>query len=211
MGGMQDMGAVRPEPHEPVFHHPWEGRVFAIDLAIDGNWTGSAERYQGELIAPADYLRMSYYERWMTSLSELLAKGQMVSSAELTSGIARDGNTLQRKVLRADQVAQMLATGNPSSRDVRVTAKFHVGQRVQARNLNPVGHTRLPRYARGKQGTVMQDHGVHVFNDSDAHGLGERPQHLYSVRFTARELWGAAASAVDSVYVDLWDEHLEPV
>lgn len=204
------MGPIRPEQHEPVFHHPWEGRVFAMDLAIDGKWTGSQERYQGELIPPADYLRMSYYERWMRSLSELLVKGQMVSTTELASGIANTGNTQERKVLRADEVPQMLAAGNPSTRDIHVAAKFHVGQRVQARNLNSEGHTRLPRYARGKRGEVVHDHGVHVFNDSDGRGLGERPQHLYSVRFAARELWGPEASAVDTVYVDLWDEHLEP-
>jgi nitrile hydratase len=211
MGGMQDMGPVRPEKNEPVFHAAWEGRVFAMYEAIDGDWPGGSGRYQRELIPPAEYLRMSYYERWLTSLSELLIKSGMVTRTELETGVAEGGNTKGRHMLRVDEVAPMIAAGGPSTRDVPVAAKFHEGQRVRALNINPAGHTRLPRYARGKQGMIVRDHGVHVFNDSIVQGLGERPQHLYSVRFAARELWGPQAAATDSVYVDLWDDHLETV
>ena len=209
MGGMQDMGPVRPEKNEPVFHAAWEGRVLAMYLAIDGDWPGGSGRYQRELIPPADYLRMSYYERWLTSLSELLVTRGMVTRTELETGVAQGGNTKGRHMLRVDEVAPMIAAGGASTRNVPVAAKFHEGQRVRARNINPVGHTRLPRYARGKQGTIVRDHGVYVFNDSFVQGLGEKPQHLYSVRFAARELWGPEAAATDSVYVDLWDDHLE--
>jgi nitrile hydratase len=87
--------------------------------------------------------------------------------------------------------------------------RFDVGQRVRARNLNPPGHTRLPRYARGKRGTIIRRHGVHVFPDTNAHFLGEQPQHLYSVRFAAPELWGDGAAPRDAVYLDLWDSYLE--
>jgi nitrile hydratase len=209
MGGMQDMGPVRPEKNEPVFHAAWEGRVFAMYWAIDGDWPGGSGRYQRELIPPAEYLRMSYYERWLTSLSELLVKSGMVTRTELETGVAQGGNTKGRHMLRVDEVAAMIAAGGISARDVPVAAKFHEGQRVRARNVNPTGHTRLPRYARGRQGTIVRDHGVQVFNDSFVQGLGEKPQHLYSVRFAARELWGQEAAATDSVYVDLWDDHLE--
>jgi nitrile hydratase len=205
------MGPVRPEKNEPVFHAAWEGRVFAMYEAIDGDWPGGSGRYQRELIPPAEYLRMSYYERWLTSLSELLIKSGMVTRTELETGVAEGGNTKGRHMLRVDEVAPMIAAGGPSTRDVPVAAKFHEGQRVRALNINPAGHTRLPRYARGKQGMIVRDHGVHVFNDSIVQGLGERPQHLYSVRFAARELWGPQAAATDSVYVDLWDDHLETV
>jgi nitrile hydratase len=84
-----------------------------------------------------------------------------------------------------------------------------VGQLVRAHNINPIGHTRLPRYARGKTGTVDRDHGVYVFPDTNAHFQGEKPQHVYSVRFTARELWGEQAAPRDAVYIDLWDDYLE--
>jgi len=209
MGGMQDMGPVRVEKNEPVFHADWERRVFAMDEAVDGDWPAGSSRYQKELIPPVEYLRMSYYERWLTGLSELLVKSGMVTRSELQTGIAEGGNSKGRKVLRATEVRAGVAGGYPARRDVPAAAKFRVGERVRARNLNPLGHTRLPRYARGKQGTIARDHGVFAFNDSMAQGLGEKPQHLYSVRFAARELWGRAAPAGDSVYLDLWDDHLE--
>jgi nitrile hydratase len=207
MGGMQDMGPVRPEKNEPVFHASWEGRIFALGMAVDGGWTYAAWRYQQELIPASDYLRMSYYERRVTSLPQLLLKTGLVTPAELESGRPAAASTVTRRVLKAYEVAPMLAAGWPSSRNVPAVAHFHAGQRVRARNINPVGHTRLPRYARGKLGTIMRDYGVFVFPDAD--GLGEMPQHVYSVRFEARELWGNAASQSDSVYVDLWDDHLE--
>ena len=93
---------------------------------------------------------------------------------------------------------------------LQVEQRFQIGQPVRARNINPTGHTRLPRYARGKAGTIHHHHGVYVFPDTNAHFLGENPQNLYSVRFSARELWGDPASLRDSVYLDMWDDYLEP-
>jgi nitrile hydratase len=104
----------------------------------------------------------------------------------------------------------VFGSAGPASRNVLVPPRFKVGQRVRARNINPTGHTRLPRYARGKLGTVHLDHGVYVFPDTNAHFLGEKPQHVYSVRFAARELWGDQAAPQDSVYVDMWDDYLDP-
>jgi nitrile hydratase len=104
----------------------------------------------------------------------------------------------------------LIAKGVPTSRKVPVAPRFHAGQRVRARNVNPVGHTRLPRYARGKLGAIHRDHGVFVFPDTNAHFLGEKPQHVYSVRFAARELWGEQAVPNDSVYLNLWEDYLEP-
>jgi nitrile hydratase subunit beta len=92
---------------------------------------------------------------------------------------------------------------------VEVTPRFQAGQRVRARNMHPAGHTRLPRYARGRMGTIEMDHGVWAFPDTNVYARGEKPQHVYSVRFTARELWGEQASPRDSVYVDMWDDYLE--
>ncbi len=210
-GGMQDMGPVVIEKNEPVFHAPWEGRAFAMDILTDGDWPGSAGRYQRELIPPIEYLRMSYYERWLTSLSALLVESGMVTREELKTGVAAGGNTKGRHRLSAAEVPGMIADGWPSSSKALVAARFRVGERVRARNLNPTGHTREPRYVRGRAGTIVRDHGVFVFNDSQVQGRGDDPQHLYSVRFMARELWGEGAGAADSVHVDLWDAHLEPL
>ena len=211
LGGMQDMGPIRPEKTEPVFHAPWEGRMYAMWMAVPGDWSISADRYQKELIPPADYLRMPYYEKILVGLVDLMVKTKMVTLAEVQSGKPGAPAAPAVHVLKASEVASVVAKGLPSTRNVAATPHFHVGQRVRARNINPVGHTRLPRYARGKVGTVERDHGVFVFSDTDAHGLGEKPQHVYSVRFVARDLWGDQAHASDSVYVDLWDDHLELV
>ena len=111
--------------------------------------------------------------------------------------------------LAEGEVASMVAKGEPASRNVPAAPHFRAGQRVRARNMHPIGHTRLPRYVRAKLGTIARDHGVFVFPDTNAHSLGEKPQHVYSVRFAARELWGEQAAPHDSVYVNLWDDYLE--
>lgn len=212
MGGMQDFGPVKAEPNEPVFHAPWEGRAFALSLAAGAwrKWSLDALRHQIELIPPADYLRMSYYEKWLAAVSERLVQSGLITPAELESGRPAPGSEKVTPALSADRVPSMLRSGALASRDVAVTPRFHVGQRVRARNINPLGHTRLPRYARGKNGIVDRDRGVYVFPDTVAHDAGENPQHVYSVRFAARELWGDGASSRDAVYIDLWDNYLEP-
>jgi nitrile hydratase subunit beta len=111
--------------------------------------------------------------------------------------------------LTKDMVPGLVATGGSCRLDAQVPAKFKPGDRVVVRNINPARHTRLPRYARGKEGVVEHDHGVFVFPDTSAHGEGPKPQHVYSVRFAARDLWGADAPSRDHLYLDLWDDYLE--
>lgn len=114
------------------------------------------------------------------------------------------------QAVSADQVAPAFRAGASARAQVTTAALFKPGDIVVARNLNPTGHTRLPRYVRGKRGVVERNHGGFVFADTRAHGLGDRPQHLYSVRFTGQELWGSAGSQRDAVYLDLWESYLEP-
>jgi nitrile hydratase subunit beta len=212
MGGMHGMGPIRPEANEPVFHEPWEGRVFALNMAVRAarKWNIDAGRYEIELIPPADYLRMTYYERWLARLVALLVKTGLVTREEIEGGRPAPGSRRAEPVLTAARVPSMVRTGAAASRQVPVAPRFAVQQRVRARVMNPVGHTRLPRYLRGKTGTIARDHGVYVFPDTNALFRGENPQHVYSVRFAARELWGEQAPRRDAVYADLWDEYLEP-
>jgi nitrile hydratase len=212
MGGLQDMGPIQHESDEPVFHAPWEGRTYALNRALRawGKWNLDASRHEIELLPPADYLRMSYYEKWLQTSSSLAVKHGLITQAELESGKPEPGSPKATPPLTAGMSSGFLSRGIPSSRDLRVRPLFRVGQRVRARNLNPPGHTRLPRYARGKIGTVDRDHGVYVFPDTMAHFRGEKRQHVYSVRFAARELWGEQASPRDSVHLDMWDDYLEP-
>jgi nitrile hydratase beta subunit len=211
LGGMHGMGPIPREENEPVFHHAWEGRVYALDrsLAAHQRWTLDAWRHDIELLPPADYLRMSYYEKWLAAMERRVVRYGFLTPEELKSGkAARDS----AKAVPALTVAMAInyKRNLPSPRDPSIKPLFHPGQRVRARNLHPAGHTRLPRYARGKSGEIARDHGVHDFPDTSAAGLGPKRQHLYSVRFAARELWGEAASPRDSVYIDLWDDYLEP-
>jgi nitrile hydratase subunit beta len=212
MGGMHGMGAVQAEKNEPVFHARWEARVFALVRAVGAwrRWNIDAGRYQRELIPPAEYLRMSYYERWLAGLIDLMIKTTLVTRAEVDSGRPAPGAPKSVPALTADSVLPAIARGAPASRAAPAVAHFTAGQGVRARNINPVTHTRLPRYARGKAGTVVRDYGVFVFPDTSAVFGGEHPQHLYSVRFAARELWGPEAPPHDTVYIDLWDAYLEP-
>src|SRR5881396_1330893 len=212
MGGMHGMGPIVPEENEPVFHGSWEARVFAMTRAMGlwRKWNLDASRHQLELIPPAEYLRMSYYEKWMTRFVELIVKHGLVTRAEIESGKPAPGSPKATPPLTAEMVGPMLARGVPAQRDQPVMPRFKENQQVRSRNIHPAGHTRLPRYARGKLGTIARDHGVFVFPDTNAQFLGEKPQHVYSVRFAARELWGDSAGPHDAVYVDLWDDYLEP-
>ncbi len=212
MGGMQDFGPVERKQNEPVFHAPWEGRAFALNLAAGAwrKWSLDALRHQIEQIPPAEYLRMTYYEKWVAAVSERLVASGLITRTELESGQPAAGSPKLTPALTAGHVPSMLRSGAVSSRNLPIKPRFQVGEGVRARNINPLGHTRLPRYARGKHGIIDRDHGVYVFPDTIAHGLDDKPQHVYSVRFTARELWGDQASSRDAVYIDLWDDYLEP-
>ena len=163
---------------------------------------------------PAEYLATTYYEHWLWGLEKLLHDLKLVDQAETT---AREKNPTSpatpvtgQRVLAARDVEKALRTSRTSKADEDVAPRYRVGDRVVTKNIHPLGHTRLPRYARGKRGVVSLDHGVWVFPDTAGNGLGRRPQHCYAVRFEAAELWGEAATGRDAVYVDLWDDHLEP-
>jgi nitrile hydratase subunit beta len=212
LGGMHGMGPIQPERNEPVFHARWEARVFAMVRAMGAwrKWNIDASRHQRELIPAAEWLRMSYYEKWLAGLIELMIAKGLVTRAEVESGRASPESPKATPALPAAAVAPLTAKGSPYNRDVGVAPRFQRGQLVRARNMNPVGHTRLPRYVRAKLGTIDSVHGVFVFPDTNAHFKGEKPQPLYSVRFAARELWGEQAATQDFVYVDLWDDYLEP-
>ena len=113
--------------------------------------------------------------------------------------------------LKPEMVSPILRKGGPSEREIEEAPRFSIGQQVRTSTSSPRGHTRLPLYARGRTGEVLLRHGAHVLPDSNAHFRGENPQHLYAVRFSARELWGPEAAPRDSVTLDLWESYLEPL
>jgi nitrile hydratase subunit beta len=207
MGGMHGLGPINPEPDEPVFHHDWEGRVHALVMAAPTRGNIDAGRHQRERIPGAEYLAMSYYEKWFRALTEALLESGTVTPEELAQVRAAGPKATPR--LAAAAVSAALTRQGSYERETAAAPLFKPGDVVRARNLHPKGHTRLPRYARGRLGVIERHHGAHVFPDSHAHGRGEDPRHLYIVRFTARELWGPEAAVKDSVCLDLWEPYLE--
>lgn len=109
------------------------------------------------------------------------------------------------------QAEALLRDGLSCRAESNDVARFQVGDRVRARVMHPQTYTRLPRYVRGKVGTIIKDHGVYVFPDTVGQRLDTKPQHVYSVRFAAQELWGADAPASDALFLDLFNDHLESV
>lgn len=214
MGGMHGMGPVDPEADEPVFHAEWERRMFALAGATRGwgKWNIDQSRHAREAMPAARYLSSSYYEIWLYGYIELLVESGLVSRDELAAAASDPDAVLPPDVraVRSDEVDGILRAGHSTRIESDLAPKFAVGDTVVAKTINPLGHTRLPRYVRGRRGVIARDHGVFVFPDTNAHGRGPAPQHVYSVRFTARELWGPDASAKDAVHVDLWDDYLEP-
>jgi len=211
MGGMHGFGPVQAEPDEPPFHARWEGRTFAMQRAMGfiGLWTIDAGRASLEALAPLDYLGSSYYRRWFLGLENRLLARALVAEDEIAAGHSlRAGAPLPRK-LAAAEVEKTLVRGE-FARPINQTARFREGDRVRTRNINPATHTRLPRYARAKTGTVEAVRGCHVFPDTAAIDAGDNPQWLYTVVFAARELWGDDADPKVTVSIEAFEPYLDP-
>jgi nitrile hydratase len=211
MGGMHGFGAINAEPNEPVFHEAWEARMFGLVQAKTSppRFSFDRFRYLRECLPPVNYLTWSYYEHWYFATVLSLLQADMISVDELVAGHASPDRRKRDDAQGVDKVTSTFRAGGRFDRDIASAPVFSVGQTVKARNLNPSGHTRLPRYARGKRGLVQRWHGAHVLPDSNARGDGEHPEHLYSIMFTARELWGAEAAERDKVFLDLWESYLD--
>ena len=211
MGGMHGFGPIPIEPDEPVFHSEWEAKAFAFRMAVAARrkWTLDTSRHANERLLPHDYLSFSYYERWIAGLATLMVENELVSRDELASGQAARHSEKFETVLTAEGARNWLAKGSSTKRDINAPPIFKVGEKVLTNRNCPPGHTRLPRYARGRFGEIVIHHGAYVFPDTVAHFQGENPQHLYAVRFTARELWGDQGNERDSVTLDLWESYFK--
>jgi nitrile hydratase len=210
MGGMHGFGPVEPELNEPVFHADWERRVYALQRAMGatGLWTIDGGRASLETLPPIAYLTASYYKRWFLGLERRVVAHGLVGEEEIAASRAlRPGIGLNRKLTLDDAKAMSFARFD---RPVPVPARFKVGDPVRTKNINPQTHTRLPRYARGKLGTVEAARGCHVFPDTAALGAGENPQWLYSVVFAGRELWGDEADPSIKVSIEAFEPYLLP-
>ncbi len=212
LGGMHGMGPIHAEANEPAFHEKWEGRAAGIleVMTFPAGFTVDRFRHLRETLRPDLYLTQTYYEQWLYIAEQALLESGMISADELAGGKAAGDAAKRTDAMRAEAVWAFLHDRAGSDRPLDIAPRFAIGQRVRARNNQPDGHTRLPRYARGKLGLVTRQHGGHVFPDASAHGKGDAPQHLYTIAFSACELWGQQANPRDKVHLDLWESYLEP-
>ena len=211
MGGMHGFGPVEPEADELVFHADWEARVYVLQRAMGatGLWTIDGGRASLENLPPLAYLAASYYKRWFLGLERRVVAHGLVGEDEITAGRAvQPGIRLNRKLTLDD--AKVLSYPH-YNRPAPGPARFKTGDKVRTKNFNPATHTRLPRYARGKLGTVEAVRGCHVFPDTAALGAGENPQWLYTVVFAGRELWGEETDPAIKVSIEAFEPYLAPV
>lgn len=213
LGGMHGFGPVVRERNEPVFHSDWEKRVFAMTLTAMGRSVYNVDEFRRaiEHMPPAGYLAATYYEKWLYALESLLVEKGAVTREELARGLAAAPAPAKATGSLGDSGG--VESFDNSAVKLRYNKSFKpgftIGDRVVARNLNPEHHTRLPRYARGKRGVIRYDQGVFVFPDTHAHGHGSKPQHVYTVVFEAKELWGPDHNERAPVYLDCWEDYLE--
>lgn len=213
LGGMQCFGRLPLEPGEPVFHAGWEKRALALTLAAGalGRWSLDESRHARESLPPAVYYGSSYYRIWVEALEVLLQRHGLVTAAELRGCAPAPAAAPDPRRLQAAAVDAVLARGAPADRPVQGAGpRFAPGQAVTARRMNPPGHTRLPRYVRGRRGRVIAVRGHHVLPDRAAHGEREAAEWLYGVAFEGAELWGADAEPGLTVTLDAWESYLEP-
>ena len=211
VGGIHGFGPV-DTTDEAMYHHQWERRILGLRQALSalGKWSLDISRHSNERLPARIYLAASYFERWVLSTDTVLLEHGLATKKEIETCRADGPATESLPVLRAKGVAKRFRTGKSSRVDADVSPKYRIGDAVVARNITPTGHTRLPRYARGKRGRINSDHGVFVFPDTNAASRDPKPQHLYSVRFSSTELWGADFPRNDQVCIDLWDDYLDP-
>jgi nitrile hydratase len=211
MGGMDGFGKVVPEPNEPVFHAPWEGRVLAMQRAMNfcGAYNIDMSRAAQEALPPPVYLRADYYSRWAMGIERNVVARGFAGADELAAGHAlRPGKPVKRKLTPAD-IDKVMTRGS-YGRPAPAPARFKLGDRVRMKNIHPKTHTRLPRYVRGHVGEIVHVHGCHVFPDSVAIDQGENPQWLYTVRFNSHELWGPDADPTVKISVEAFEPYLDP-
>jgi nitrile hydratase len=212
LGGMD--GLTIPERDQGrILKEEWERQIWGLALGV---WAKPLPGYRGatradiERIPPERYLSMPYYAKWLWAEEVSLLRSGLVTRDELAKP---DGATTMPDLgnfvpATPAEVSAFLASDASSEIPAKVPARFAVGEKVIVNNEHPKGHTRMPRYLRGRRGTIYRHHGVHGFQDDVTEDVGQ--QHLYTVKFTGPDLWGSRAHPKDVIYAELWDYHLQP-
>jgi len=217
MGGMHGFGPIEVEENEPVFHESWEGRVYAMRRTIPDVASPYGGRFLIESIPPDIYLKSSYYERWLLSFEEALLKKGVITAEELDekTGFYRENPDAAMPHKEDPELRKIAGETLHTSRAPSehygsgIAPRFGVGDSVKVGNINISGHTRLPRYVRGRVGTVAKLYSAQDIQDHVPESE-KGPQPVYSVRFEGSELWGDTAEANQVLYIDMWESYLEP-
>jgi nitrile hydratase beta subunit len=217
LGGKHGFGSVEIEPDEPTFHADWEARVFTL---LGAAWGSGALknvdqfRHAIERIAPAAYLTHGYYGRWLGAIETVFVEAGILTrdAIDAEDAAVKVGEPLPLIASQPAPVPDVISY-SPATRSARreqqVPSKFHVGDEVRTRASRTLGHTRLPGYAQRARGVIAKCHDTWLYPDSNAHGHGEDPQHLYTVRFDGETLFGASSEPGVVVYLDLFEPYLE--
>jgi nitrile hydratase len=211
---MHGFGRIPIQEEDYVFRYNWQRRSFGLAQALAGATPFCADmhRFKIEQISAIDYLQMDYFEKWAIATSELLKDAGLVDAGELATGQKQfDVDLVRHPPASPKGLIEAMSRGMqmhyPTS---TLRPDFSVGDLVRVSINAPTGHTRAPRYTRGKQCEIVADNGVFQFADTIAAGEGPNPQYYYTVRFTARSLWGESAEAGDDkIYMDLAEAYLE--
>lgn len=210
LGGQHGFGPIELEADEPVFHERWEGRVFGMSLATSSSEVINldATRHRAEQLDPVSYFQNGYYGRWLASLELKLKEEGLLAPGELDQRLEGDAEPAANPSDPPPPPQGNPLRGLHVIREVDEAPAFAQGQSIITRNHQPPGHTRLPAYARCRNGVITRVHAAMVFPDTNAHGLGENPQYVYTVEFSGEELWGDSAEPGTFVRLDLWESYL---
>ena len=208
---MHGFGRPRVEENPPVFHAPWEGRTHALLSLILAAGVGNIDKFRHaiERMPPLRYLESSYYERWLTAIDTLIVENGVASRAEVDEAIQRVVETGIDGAEEGEVPERPRPTQRGAKRQLSAAPLFGPGDPVRTQSNHPAGHTRLPRYARSKRGTIGEVYPSFVFADTNAHERGESPQYVYSVLFDGAELWGDDAEPGTTVSLDLFESYLK--
>ena len=214
LGGMHGMGPLPFEENEPLWHGDWEPRTFGVHILtlMTGFYTADETRHSMERIPALHWLASPYYEHWLDGTETLLIEKGLATAEELATAHATEELPDWAKALTAipaEQVKPIATTNHPVTGEAKTAPKYKVGDTIRTVNINPKTHTRLPRYTRGKVGTIMAYHGACLYADGRAQGDLSALDHTYAVRFEGKDLWGPDAGPKDAVYIDLYEAYLE--
>ena len=199
LGGVNGFGPVEIEVGEPVWHESWEPIAYAAIFVGAGTlnaFTIDELRHAIERMEPRHYFASTYYERIVTGVATLFVEKGILT-----------GEDLEHRAGGPFPLARPPSEGESARSEAQ---SFEIGQRVRVRTSTFRGHTRVPKYVRGKLGTILHVAPPFPFAGSAGHGMSAKSEPTYHVKFDSRDLWSDTPEN-STVVVDLWESYLERV